>query len=219
MSPEDLGGLSLPELVVLLGEAGNRVLALRELATRGDPRALPEMFGTVEALDAPALAEVLPALAAIGEEAEPYFVTALRSGNTALRLGSAAILGCRRVAQAEEGLIDLLLDEPTDRWTVVADALAALGEPVVMALASRVAHSTEPQRERLAHALALLAVRAGCRNALVGLSGSQDQEAAGVAQDALARYAELSLELDEGTEDASRDPDGCVRAKLAEVLD
>lgn len=219
---EDLETLSSPELVVLLGDERQKLSALVELVRRGDKRALPEMFSVLDSLDPSGCVEALQALATFASEAEPYFITALRSGVTAVRIGSASVLGAMACERAEEGLLDLLLDEPTDGWTVVAEALATLGSGTVMSLASRIVHSSDSQRERIAYALAWCAWRTDDRGALVGLSQSQDEQAAMVATRALSRLAELVLEAESSASTAPEEEGGTMveqlGSRLAKVL-
>ncbi|MDY0002317.1 MAG: hypothetical protein RBU30_13560, partial [Polyangia bacterium] len=187
----DLEEMSPQELMAMLGDAEVRLSAALELGRRGERRALPELFGLLGALETTEMLRLAPSLVGLGLEVAPRFIELLRSSSSQTRTVSALALGALGASEGIDGLIDLLLDEPTDNWRSVALALGDFGRPSMMSLASRIRHSSAGQRERLALALAEVSLRDGCRELLMDLSGSRDEEAAMLAVEALRKAAEL----------------------------
>lgn len=192
-SPGSLQALSVPELVAMLEDPRLRVDAALALCQGEDRRATPEIFALLPGLERGELERLAPGLVGLGAEAVPFFVESLRAAGSFQRATSALALGALGADAALESMIDLLLDEPTEQWRSVATALGDLGRQAMMSLASRIRHSGEEQKGRIAIAMAEVAFWDGTKELLVDLSGSQDEEAARVSGQALDRLAEVQL--------------------------
>ncbi|MFH2006600.1 MAG: hypothetical protein ABI333_08450 [bacterium] len=196
-SAVDVTEMSPAELVLMLNHESMRLDAGLELTRRGELKAVPELFITLEQMSRREVIRLFPHLVGLGEDVEQSLLESLRSGSTLIRQGSALALGALRCERAVDALLDLLLDEPTEIWREVAQALGDLGGSALMSLAARVRHADAEQRERLAVAVAAILLEGAHREKVVDLTASRDEGAAQVARRALEIESERRLEEDE----------------------
>ncbi len=197
----DLYDMSPMELVALLSDEGARLDAALELCRRQELQAGQELFSVLEKMRKPEVIRLFPHLVGLGGDIVGLLHTSLRSGSTIIRQGSALALGALGDDQSAEELVELLLDEPTEIWVEVAQALGDLGTGALMTVASQIRHASGAQWERLSHAMAAISYESGQRDLLVELSGSRDEDAATVARRALDIDSERRLEEDEVEDD------------------
>ena len=128
---------------------------------------------------------VLGMMVRFGTAAGPVLTAGLTSSKGFLRHGCALALAMLRTEAGTEAVIELLLREPTEIWREIARAVGQVGPAALMPLASHFARlgerSTAASRERVAWAMAHVAVRGG-RNAVEALAAGQSVIAQVAAQ-------------------------------------
>jgi hypothetical protein len=202
----DLRALSTAELVALLEQKELRREACVILCERRETSTLPAVFVAIRRMQRNEANVVLPAMTRFGGAAERWLVDGLKSKKSFMRQGCALALGQLHTATAIDALVKLLVAEPTEIWTEVARALGDIGAAAVTSLSALLREVDVDDRERVVEALAQVAARGPARGAVEMLGQSRDVLAAGAAQRALARVAEVraaDVETRRGDHDAT----------------
>jgi hypothetical protein len=198
--------LSTAELVALLEQKELRREACIILCERRETATLPAIFVAIRRMQRNEANVVLPAMTRFGGAAERWLVDGLKSKKSFMRQGCALGLGQLQTPAAIDALVKLLVAEPTEIWTEVARALGDIGAAVVTPLAALLREVDVDDRERVVEALAQVAARGPARSAVEMLGQSRDVLAAGAAQRALSRVAEVraaDVETRRGDRDAT----------------
>lgn len=170
-------------LIAQLGDVSRRVSAAVELGNRGHASALEPVFEAIASMTRTEASAALASVVGFGAAATPFLVRGLRSRRAYVRQGCALALAVVGGDQAVEALGDQLVDEPTEIWREIARALGELGGSAIAPLAARARRAAEDRRERVAWALAHIAV--GDRKRVEALAQGRDPIAAGAARHAL----------------------------------
>ncbi|MBI5478645.1 MAG: hypothetical protein HY906_07320 [Deltaproteobacteria bacterium] len=202
---QDFSDRPVAELLRELDRKDGRKDAALELCRRGDRQHLPALFAAVRRMTRSEAIRVLPALVRFGAAAEPLFVEGLEARKSFLRQGCALALGSMKAAESTDGLVKLLIEEPTEIWREVARALGDIGRASVMSLAARIREADAEGRERITVALAHVAAR-GHQAPVEALAGGRDSSASQCAQRALERADDIKQQDDEVRGERSEAP-------------
>jgi hypothetical protein len=180
---------STDELIALLDDKVQRMMAANELCDRADPRAAAAVVGAVKKMSRAEAVRVLGKSVKFGPAAAQPLIEGLGSSKAFLRHGCALALALLRTEEGSHAVIELLITEPTEIWREVARAIGQIGPSALMPLASHVGRLgdgvTPVMQERVAWAMAHVGVRGG--------KAALDQMAAG--QSVMAPIAKKALEL------------------------
>ncbi len=204
-----LRDMSTDELLDLLSDKDRRLAASLVLCERRDPATVGPLFEAVGKMTRSEVLQVLPVLVSFGATAERPLIEFLSSNKSFLRQGAALALGILRSAPAMEALVDCLLTEPTGIWREVARVLGEMGKNTVMSLASRLRTASGEGRERIAWALAHVAVVSEDEDLLRDLARSADEVMAAVARKAADLVGE-AREASQVYEEEARDDESVV---------
>jgi len=189
----DLRALPTSELINLLEQKDLRREAALILCERAESSSLDKLFSVVKKLPRAEANLILPSLTAFGEAAEPWLLEGLRSKKSYIRQGSALSLGVLGTPNAMDGLVDLLVTEPTEIWSEVARAIGDLGASVVPRLGARLREVDSERRTRVIQALAHVASRDEEGVAAVGkLAKVRDPVVSAAGERALSMKTEVS---------------------------
>ncbi|HEY1554798.1 MAG TPA: hypothetical protein VGF94_08190 [Kofleriaceae bacterium] len=179
---------SVDELIALLDDKKDRVVAASELCERGDARAAAPVVAAVHKMSRADAVRILGRTVKLGPAAAPPLMEGLKSSKAFLRHGCALALALLRAEDGTQAVIEQLLEEPTEIWREIARALGQVGPTALMPLASRLGRAGDgltPQlAERAAWAMAHIGVRGG-KGALEQMSAGQSVIAP-IAKQALA---------------------------------
>ncbi len=182
---------STDELIALLDNREERVQAAIALCERGDPKAAGPVIATVSKLSRAEAVRVLGLSVKFGDAAKQPLMDGLKSSKAFLRHGCALALGLLRTEDGTQAVIDLLMTEPTEIWREVARAIGQVGPTALLSLASTYGRlgdkATQPLAERVAWAMAHVAVRGG-KAAIETMAGGHSVVAP-VAKQALELHA------------------------------
>jgi hypothetical protein len=155
----------LEELLARLEGRTERLDAAIALCERADARALGPVMAAVRKMSRAEAVRVLGMMVRFGAPATPVLMEGLASSKAYLRHGCALALAMLRNEAGTEAVIDLLLSEPTEIWREVARAVGQVGPSALMPLATQLGRmgdrATASARERVAWAMAHVAVRGG----------------------------------------------------------
>lgn len=200
--PPDLP-LSSAELRRDLGDPGRRLDAIRELARRGHPSAIPPIIDVLEELAPEEVASAVVTLLAFGERAADGLMFALAAPSQHVRHACALGLGQLKLARSVPILIRQIEAESTPSWSEMARALGDFGKIALSGVADALRSSD--RRERLMLGLAHLANH-GCAKEVKSLESDPDPGVALAARQALVRRARMEVEDDAvRTQQALRD--------------
>lgn len=167
---------SIDELIARLDDRSERLEAAVALCERADPRALEPVMVAVGRMSRAEAVRVLGMMVRFGTAAGPVLATGLTSSKAFLRHGCALALAMLRTEAGTEAVIELLMREPTEIWREVARAVGQVGPAALMPLASALGRlgdrASASARERVAWAMAHVAVRGG-RSAVEALAAGQ----------------------------------------------
>jgi hypothetical protein len=190
--PPDLP-LSSAELRRDLGDPGRRLDAIRELARRGHPSAIPPIIDVLEELAPEEVASAVVTLLGFGERAADGLMFALAAPSQHVRHACALGLGQLKLARSVPILIRQIEAEPTPSWSEMARALGDFGKVALSGVAD--ALKASERRERLMLGLAHLANH-GCAKEVKSLESHPDPGVALAARQALVRRARMEVEDD-----------------------
>ncbi len=155
----------IEELLARLEGRTERLDAAIALCERADARALGPVMAAVRKMSRAEAVRVLGMMVRFGAPATPVLMEGLASSKAYLRHGCALALAMLRNEAGTEAVIDLLLSEPTEIWREVARAVGQVGPSALMPLATQLGRmgdrATASARERVAWAMAHVAVRGG----------------------------------------------------------
>jgi hypothetical protein len=187
---------SIDDLIRLLDDKGNRVIAAIELCERADQRGATPVIESVGKMNRAEAVRVLGMSVRFGASAAPALEAGLRNSKAYLRHGCALALAMLRIDSGTVAVIELLLREPTDIWREIARAIGQLGAAALAPLQLRLQQNADSEldatvTERCAWAMAHMAVR-GAKPALVELA--QRRQPNGTT-DVVSTIAARALEL------------------------
>lgn len=177
-----LTGSTTEELLAELQDKATRLKAAEVLCERGEPSILAPLFEAVRKMTRQEVLKILPMIVQMGEPAELHFIEDLKSNKSFLRQGAALALGALRSGAAIDPLVDCLLTEPTGIWREVARVLGEIGPGTLMTLATRLRSANAEGKERIALAMAHVAVATHPKDPLEDLAESRDSAASAVAR-------------------------------------
>jgi hypothetical protein len=155
----DLTTLEEQQLLELLEDRGQRRDAVLELCDRGLSQHGKAVYDALRAMGRDEVARVIPAMLQLGESVVPLFVQGLAHRKSFIRQGCALALGSLRASEAPVApLLEMLLREPTRIWMEAARAIGDLGTLALPAVMEAVEKADGEGRERLAWALAHIAL-------------------------------------------------------------
>lgn len=182
---------STEQLLALLDDKKERVMAAAELCDRGDARAAAPVIGAVKKMSRAEAVRILGKSVKFGPTAAAPLIEGLGSSKAYLRHGCALALALLRTDEGTHAVIDLLVSEPTEIWREIARAIGQIGPAALMPLASHVGRQGDrlppATAERVAWAMAHVAVRGG-RSAIEQMAAGQSVVAP-IAQQALTLHA------------------------------
>lgn len=182
---------SIDELLALLDDKQQRLDAALQLCERADPRAAAPVVGAAAKMSRADAVRVLGKAVKFGVAAKVPLLEGLASSKAFFRHGCALALALLRSDDGTQAVIELLMTEPTEIWREIARAIGQVGPPALLPLASTYgrlgASATPPVAERVAWAMAHVAVRGG-RAAVETMAGGQSVVAP-VARHALELHA------------------------------
>ena len=189
----DLRAMPTEELVNLLEQKDLRREAALILCERAESSTLDRLFSVVRKLPRAEANLILPSLTAFGAAAERWLLEGLKSKKSYIRQGSALSLGVLATPNAMDGLVELLVSEPTEIWSEVARAIGDLGSSVVPRLGARLREVDSERRTRVIQALAHVAARdADGTSAVAKLTKVRDPVVAAAGERALSMKTEVS---------------------------
>ena len=193
----DLGLLSDDELLPLLTERDMRRDAALEMCERGEAEFLDPVYNAVCNMTRAEVARVLPALIQFGDVAAPLLIKGLRHRKSFIRQGSALALGSLKSEEALAPLIDMLLSEPTNVWREAARALGDVGTLAIGALVAGGKAADSDARERIAWALAQVAMGDEGYGEVEAMSKGKNTQLARIASRALELFTQVAQHDDE----------------------
>jgi hypothetical protein len=146
------------------GGRPQRLAAAIALCDRGDPQAAAPVVAAALKMNRSEAVRVLAMSTRFGASAIPALLEGLASSKAFLRHGSALALALSRSEGATHAVVKLLLSEPTELWREIARAIGQIGSAALTPLAhhyERLGDHTRPVVERVAWAMAHIAVRGG----------------------------------------------------------
>lgn len=146
------------------GGRPQRVAAAIALCERADPRAAVPVVAAALKMNRSEAVRVLAMSTRFGAPAIPALLEGLTSSKAFLRHGSALALALARSETATHAVVKLLLSEPTELWREIARAIGQIGSVALTPLVhhyERLDNHTRPVVERVAWAMAHIAVRGG----------------------------------------------------------
>ncbi|MBW2731840.1 MAG: hypothetical protein JRH20_05560 [Deltaproteobacteria bacterium] len=150
--------LATEELLVLLGDRGGRRDAALELCERGDPELVRPIYDALQSMTRDEVARVMPAMLSFGGATVDLLVRGLEHRKSFIRQGCALGLGSLGAISTTRDLVGSLLKEPTRIWMEVARAIGDLGASAIPMVRGGLAAADGEGRERIAWALAHIAL-------------------------------------------------------------
>jgi hypothetical protein len=206
--------LSSAELRRDLGDPGRRMDAIRELARRGHPSAIPPIIDVLEELTPEEVASAVVTLLGFGERAADGLMYALAAPSQHVRHACALGLGQLKLARTLPVLLRQIDAETTPSWSEMVRALGDFG-PVALSAVSEALKLSE-RRERLMVGLAHLANH-GCASEVKNLETDPEPGVALAARQALVRRARMAAE-DEAVRTQQRLRDNSPEARFSQVF-
>lgn len=158
----DVGGdvslLESRELENLLNDRALRRDAALELCARQDKVHAEKIFDSLSEMTRDEVAVVIPAMLQFGDSMIPLFIEGLSQRKSFIRQGCALALGSLATPESAEALLGFLLKEPTRIWMEAARSMGDLGVIAIPSIRNMVEKADGEGRERIAWALANIAL-------------------------------------------------------------
>ena len=193
----DLSLLTDDELLPLLTDREQRRDAALELCERSDDKFLEPVYNAVCNMTRAEVARVLPSLLQFGDPGTKLMIQGLRHRKSFVRQGCALALGSLKTEDALEQLLDMLLSEPTNVWREAARALGDMGTPAIGALIAGVKSGDGEGRERIAWALAQVALSDDGNAEVEAMGRGKNTQLARVATRAMEVFVQVQSHDDE----------------------